>query len=295
LIRVGTKIAGRFVVDGILGDGASGETFSAWDLELERQVAVKMQVSRTFESATEYSYSAAYIGGEFQVGHSLSGLRGIPKFYESGTHAGRRYVVMELVDGVTLESLMRQSRPVGRETIAAVIGQLCDILEPVHQRRIVHRDIKLENVMVGPEGAVWLLDFGIAVPADEEIEYPAGTAGYAPPEQYEARPLTTRADIYGLGALLFTMSVMLPPYAESGGRPDRRVEPFDPERLTTIDPCLRSVGLSMISWDPADRPATVREVLEALRPLLPTAGSRRDPKAPMPDPTQWYRDRAPAS
>ncbi len=295
MIRVGTEIDGRFIVDGILGDGVSGETFSARDLDLERRVAVKMQGSRTFESATDYSYFAEEIEGEFRFGPSLFGLRGIPEFYESGTHAGRRYMVMELVDGVTLESLVRQSRPVGRETVAAVIGQLCEILEPVHQRRIVHRDIKLENVMVGPGGAVWLLDFGIAVPADEKIDYPRGTVGYAPPEQYERRPLATQADIYALGALLFRMSVMLPPYAESGGRPDRRVEPFDPDRLTTMDPRLRVVGLSMISWDPADRPATVREVLEALQPLLPTTGSPPDPKAPRPDPARWYRERAPIS
>ncbi len=292
LIRVGTKIGGRFIVDGILGDGMSGETYSARDLELDRPVAVKMQGSRTFENTTWYSQSAADIGDEFQRGLSLSGLRGIPEFYTSGTHAGRSYVVMQLIDGVTLEGLMRQCRPAGRETVAAVICQLCEILEPVHEGRIVHRDIKLENVMVKTEGAVWLLDFGTAVPADEEIEDPTGTAGYAPPEQYEGQPLTTRADIYALGALLFRMSVMLSPYAEQGGRPDRRVEPFDPDRLTTMDPRLRVVGLSMISWDPADRPATVREVLEALQPLLPTAGSLPDPKAPRPDPARWYRERA---
>ncbi|WP_322769625.1 serine/threonine-protein kinase [Frankia sp. Cr1] len=295
MIRIGTEIGGRFIVDGILGDGGSGETFSARDTKLGRRVAVKIQTWRSFESTTRYSESASCIGDEFQLGRqSLSGLRGIPEFYDSGTHAGRRYVIMELVDGVTLENVMRKSRPVGSETVAAVIGQLCEILEPVHRQRIVHCDIKLENVMVEPGGMVWLLDFGIAA-REDEIGYVAGTPGYAPPEQYDGRSLTTQADIYALGALLFTMSVMLPPYAESGGRPGRRVEPFSFGRLENMHPRLRSVGLSMISWDPANRPATVREVLDALRPLLPGPGSPRNPKAPRPDPTRWYRDPAPTS
>jgi eukaryotic-like serine/threonine-protein kinase len=295
LIRIGTVIDGRFHVRRRLGSGMSGEIVAAWDSQRGQEVAVKLQHPRSFESTRSYSSLGLCIVEEAEIGESLSGIRGIPEVYRHGIHLGRRYAAIELIDGVTLANVTEQRRPANSDTVAAVIGQLCEILEPVHARGVVHRDIKLDNVMVGHDGEVRLLDLGIAVRVDEDLsDFISGTPGYAPPEQYTGQKLTPRADVYALGSVLFEMSVMSLPYAEQDGRPDRQVEPFRAGLLDTMHDGLRSLGLSMVAWNPADRPASVSEVLDVLRPMLPVPGSPRHPKAPRPDPAGWYRNRIPA-
>lgn len=296
MIRIGTVIDGRFRVLRRLGSGMSGEIVAAWDSQRGQEVAVKLQHPRSFESTMSYSSLGLKIVEEYKIGESLSGIRGIPEVYWHGIHLGRRrYAAIELIDGVILANVTEQRRPANSDTVAAVIGQLCEILEPVHAQGVVHRDIKLDNVMVGHDGEVWLLDLGIAVRVDEDLsDFISGTPGYAPPEQYTGQKLTAQADIYALGSVLFEMSVMSLPYAEHGGRPDKQVEPFRAGLLDTMHDGLRSLGLSMVAWEPADRPASVSEVRDVLRPMLPAPGSPRHPKAPRPDPAGWYRNRIPA-
>ncbi len=112
----------------------------------------------------------------------LTGIQAIPEVIATGTHRRRRCLVMEFVEGRQLQKVLSEALPVKDPgTVAAVIGQLCEILAEVHDRNLVHCDLKPENVIVQPDGRLRLIDMGHAVMADQETEYARGTRGWASP------------------------------------------------------------------------------------------------------------------
>jgi serine/threonine-protein kinase len=277
-----------------LGSGGGGELVVAFDEVRGRKVAVKLQHLRFSESTRFYSVLGQRLVNEATFGQSLADVRGIPAVYDHGKHLDRRYVVMELIDGVTLRDFILDCRPVRSETAVAVVAQLCAILSVVHDRSLVHRDVKPENIIIKPCGEVLLLDLGIAVRAGSDItsDEISGTPGYAPHEQIRGSGVTARADIYALGCLLCEMVTMCLPYTEEQEwNIGKQEHSASPELIATLPVELRELVVSMVSRDPLARPASTTEVLDRLASLLPAPGSPRDPKAPRPDPTAWFRNR----
>jgi serine/threonine-protein kinase len=289
VIEAGTTIDGRFVVQRRVGGGSLGEVFEASDIQASRKVAIKVQRSRTFESASEFRSQGEGLLDDLRHAQKLNGIHGIPAVYGCGLHEGRRYLIMQFVNGVALSRLADRIRPVYAQFAASVLAQLCAILGQVHDRGIVHRDIKPDNVMVGWDGDVWLVDLGSAIALNEGTFDEGGTHGYAPPEQYTSKPHTARSDIYALGATLFDICVMRVPYQGHEGPRDRRTPQFPAGALDSMNCALRTLGLQMVAFEPDRRPANVSAVLAALEPMLPQPGDARDPKAPDPDPAEWYR------
>ncbi len=289
-MRIGTVIDGRYRVLRRLGGGGEGELVVAWDERDEREVAVKLQHPRTFESTTYYNLRGAALIKEAETGQSLSGIHGIPEVYGHGLHFDRRYAAMKLIDGVVLSELIKNNRPLVSFVAASVIDQLCMILDAVHTRNLVHRDVKPDNIMVKWNGEVQLLDLGIAAKAGVDVTSVGGTAGYAPPEQYMGEMVTAQTDIYALGCLLFEMIAMYLPFTEDENWNVReREHPVPPNLIAQVPPSLRDLAVSMVSREPADRPSSVREVRDRLAPVLPTPDSLPDAQAPRPDPTAPYR------
>jgi serine/threonine-protein kinase len=166
--------------------------------------------------------------------------------------------------------------------------QLCTIVEQVHGRGVLHCDIKPDNVVVRQDGSVWLLDFGIAIDLEGSDGTVYGTPGYSPPEHFAHAAPTRQRDVYALGATLFEMCVLHVPYARHDGRPRRETPPFDGISLRNMDDTLRDLGLRMVAFDPEQRPDPA-EIVATLTQKLPRPGDRRDPRAPHPDPAEWYR------
>lgn len=289
MLRRGVVIDGRFRVVGLSGEGDSAEVYRAWDLERECEVAVKLQRPRMFESTASFAVCGERIADEGGIGDMLRGIPGIPAHIRRGSHGGRAYLAMDFIDGILLRELIIRNRPLRREAAASVLAQLCEILVAVHGRGIIHQDIKPGNVMVGWGGDVCLFDFGIVSTGDEEGYTGGGTPGYAAPEQYSRQHHRPQVDVYSIGAMLFEMIVMRLPYQDHAGRPEKETEQFPPGALTNMPTKLRSLGLAMVAFDPADRPERVSDVLAKVRPLLPEVGSPPDPKAPRPDPAAFYR------
>ncbi|MEU8549023.1 serine/threonine-protein kinase [Streptomyces roseoverticillatus] len=275
-----------------LGHGGQADIFLAWDEHRRQRVAVKSQFPRTFESTTEYASLALPLEDELGRLRFMADLPGIPRVLGDGHYgrSGRRYIVMELVEGSTIASWISAHQPVSKPAAASVIGQLCEILDGVHTKGHVHRDVTSNNTMVRPDGKVRLLDVGISVTAGELNALPCGSPGYAAPEQYDrTAALTPQADVFALGAMLFAMSVARLPY-HGLEQPLARSTPAFPKGFRAeMDEPLRSLGLAMVSVDPRDRPDGVAEVLRYLRPMLPALGTPVSPKATRPDPTTPYR------
>lgn len=276
---VGTVIDGRFEIVDRLGAGGMGTVYRARQRSIGRDVALKV-IDRLFEADVT---AVKRFMREAQVASALvhPNTVGVIEFGQSTT--GRLYLVMELVRGKTLKDATDASAfEVAR--VLRIGVQLCDALEAAHALGIIHRDLKLENVMLldGPNDRdhVKILDFGLARRAEETSRATAtglvaGTPRYLAPEValQNAEPAPPQ-DMYALGVLLGEMasgqSLWEGPTLEALFTAKLTTLP----KLETVQPALRSVILRLLDRDPANRPtaAATRDALLAIgAPLRATA------------------------
>ena len=189
-----------------LGRGGMGVVYLAQDVELGREVAVKfIHHRREARPADEARFRR-----EAQAAASLDHPN-IGTIYEVGEHEGQRFLAMAYYDGTTLAQLLagRPDRRLAVAEAASIAGQLASALAAAHAAGIVHRDLKPENVMVLPDGRVKLLDFGLARWVDSggvtEEGIAMGTAAYMAPEQLQGLHISTAADLWALGMVLYEM------------------------------------------------------------------------------------------
>ncbi|MYR92364.1 MULTISPECIES: serine/threonine-protein kinase [unclassified Streptomyces] len=291
MTRLGKLVLHRFELLEQVGSGGQGQLFAGRDIESGRKVAVKLQRPRMFESEGQYEEMGEEIRAEGAHTQALGGIRGIPRFIASGSYGRQRCIVLEFVDGAVLYDAMIKARPLKVPTAAAIIGQLCEILDLVHKRPLVHRDVKPENIILEPDGRVRLIDMGLAIAPGVPTERGSGTFGYAPPEQWQANPdgVTPQSDVFALGCMLLEMTVMQLPYAGMTERPEPDCPVLPADRLQLVPAEIRSLTLRMVERAPMDRPANVHEVFRELLPFLPSPGTKPPAKPLTPDPTEYYR------
>ncbi len=209
----GTQL-GRYEIQSALGVGGMGEVYLAHDRTLDRQVAIKVlpaEVTRDPERIARFQREARLLAS---LNHpSIASIHGFDE------HEGIRFLVMEHVEGVTLDDKLKTD---GLEVEDAldVARQMAEGLEAAHDKGIVHRDLKPGNVMIRPDGCVKILDFGLAKAMEEESRSSTpdaatitaaytqpgvvlGTAAYMSPEQARGRILDKRTDIWSFGVILF--------------------------------------------------------------------------------------------
>lgn len=286
-----------YEVSHLEGDGGQGDLFAGRDRASGRKIALKVQKPLGLQPPSWFRSEGDRLVLE---GHKqlLTDIEDFPEMIAIGWYRRRRCLVMEFVEGRQLRTVLMSRRPLKDvATVASIIGQLCEILDVIHQKELVHCDLKPENVIVEPDGKIRLIDMGHAVWRGCPTEMEHGTLGYASPAQWDPNPsgLTEHADVYALGAMLLEMTVMRLPYiTEREERPLRGCPVLPPDRLTAIPPKLAPLALQMVEWDAHRRPPNVREVFARLRSLLPTVDSCRRPVKPLrPDPTEYYRTHVP--
>lgn len=205
----GTRI-GPYELLGVLGEGGMGTVYRARDPRLLREVALKLLRA---DVVADRDREARFL----QEARSVSALNhpNIVTVHDVGAEGGLAYMVMELVDGRSLDQLIPTGgmRP---SEILRIGAQIADAFATAHGAQVVHRDLKPANVMVQPDGRVKVLDFGLAKlvdrsgGSDQALTQTAagmimGTAAYMSPEQAEGRPLDPRSDIFSFGALLYEL------------------------------------------------------------------------------------------
>ena len=199
----------RYLVLKTIGQGGMAAVYLATDTKSkQRPVAIK-EMSQDGLSPTELKEALASFNAEANI---LIGLDhpNLPKVYGTFTDGSRYYLVMEYIEGQTLEQ--KQAAVKGAALPEAEVmswaGQLCAVLAYLHRHKIIFRDLKPANVMVTSQGQVKLIDFGIArffSPNRTRDTQALGTPGYAPPEQYGKAQTDERADIYALGCTLYQL------------------------------------------------------------------------------------------
>ncbi len=207
-------------------------------------------------------------------------LQHVVRAVDSGVWRGVPFVVMEFLDGIDLDELVRQHGPLGGHDAMELARQIALGLRYVHELKLVHRDIKPSNVMLTAD-RVCLLDLGLARVAetDWDVTGPTmtgealGTLRYAAPEQLgRAHEVDSRADLYGLGATLLWLLTGQPPFGNASPRDVWRFKLGDPaatdstlEQLADIvPPDVLGLLRRLLAADPQNRPATISEVLSEL-------------------------------
>lgn len=202
-----TMLNKRYLILNAIGRGGMAAVYQASDTRSNRIVAIK-EMSQDGLSPDEVREAQESFRREAGLLQTLSHPN-LPKVHESFSEQGRNYLVMDYIDGETLEQkLLAAKRPLREAEVLYWARQLCDALGYLHSRRppIIFRDLKPANVMVTKRGEVKLIDFGIARLFSRGATHDTqalGTPGYAPPEQYGNAQTDARADIYALGATLY--------------------------------------------------------------------------------------------
>ena len=251
----------------VLGHGGFGVVFEALE-DSGRRIALKVA---TPGDAT----AAAQLAGEEKALRAV-GPGVAPEVRASGKLSdGSPYLALELLEGPTLRERLREvSGPMPRAELATVAAALCEAVGAVHATGYLHLDLKPENVFL-TSGGVRLIDFGLARPHRERQHGGhgfAGTAEYASPEQCEERlDLDARADLYGLGVLLFEMATGRPPFsgdAQSVREAQIGVRPPRPSQVAPVPAGVEQVVLRALAKDRGRRPVSAAELNRALQTAL---------------------------
>ena len=194
---------GKYDVVDVIGRGGMGVVYEATDPFLNRRVAIKMMT-------VGFANKPDLLKRFFREAQSTGSLQhpNIVTVFELGDHAGNPYLVMEFLEGESLDAIISSRRQLSiLEKIQAIIG-VCHGLSHAHHRGIVHRDIKPANIMVTKDGTVKIVDFGIAhIGAAKETRTGQimGSVSYMAPEQVNGSPVDARTDIFSTGVVLYEL------------------------------------------------------------------------------------------
>ena len=254
---LGTTL-GVYRLDSVLGSGAVGVVYKAWDTRSQRVVALKLLragLLATADDRRRFRHEAQALG-------RLSDAN-VTTILDFGSAYGRDYLVMELVPGQTLSELL-DGRPMASAHVAGLGEQLARGLQAAHRAGVVHGDIKPQNLRLTPDGQLKILDFGLARDDSRELSQDTseggvvGTVPYMAPEQLASGRTDARTDVYGAGTVLYELACGRRPFVadsvESLIRMIRYENPKPPSVMNrAIWPSLETVILRAMAKDPAAR------------------------------------------
>ncbi len=272
----------QYVVQDIIGRGGMGAVYLAEHVELHRKVAIKVLVPAQGE---DQRLALERFIREARAAAALDHPN-IVRIFDVARHNNVPYLIMEYVDGETLQQVLERDGALPYEVAVEYIAQAAAGLQHAHERGFIHRDIKPGNLMRDKQGVVKILDMGLARShntADnltERLDKGAvvGTADFIAPEQALNQPnIDGRADIYSLGATLFALIIGKPPFEGNTTQKLLQHQLRSAPRLSSLDSRipkeLCDVVARMLAKRPEDRYQTAAEVIAALAPW--TAGSTR--------------------
>jgi eukaryotic-like serine/threonine-protein kinase len=285
---LGVEVQGRYTIQAPLGRGGMGRVYRAYQHAIGRDVALKvMSADVQGEAARRRFMREAHLLG--QLNHP-----GIVAAVDFGQLPdGSLFLVMELLEGMSLQQLVRSSGPLAAERVVELGRQLCDALAAAHHRGIVHRDLKPSNLMLQahtPAGrdVLKVLDFGLARAVNDAEQLTSsgvvmGSAQFMAPELLEGGEPRPSSDLYSVGAILYVLLNGRLPFGKGHSFTTSaqrqllgQIEAFEP----TVSPTMEHLVRRLMSTNPEARPSSaesVRELLGAVLEASPPANHARSP------------------
>ena len=264
------QIFGKYVLERPLAVGGMARVFLATLRGaggFEKKLVVK-QIRA--ELATDDAFVRRFVD-EAKTTVELSHANIVP-VYELGVEQGIYYLAMELCDGVTLAELLQKKGHLTPEEGAYVGIEICRALDYAHRKaRIIHRDVTPRNVVIDEEGAVRLIDFGIAAPAYDGAKEVFGSPGHMPPEQLRGEEVGPPADVFAVGTLLYEAWTARAPFRRRTPEQSQSALSEPVAALSTFDPALAPLDAllaSALAMDPAHRPQSAEELSRPLRRFI---------------------------
>ncbi|MCA8922981.1 MAG: serine/threonine protein kinase, partial [Planctomycetes bacterium] len=265
---------GPFRVLSAVARGGGGEVYRVAHPEGGPDLALKLLVNApTPRSLRRFETEVAAL---LRVAHP-----GVVKLQATGVHAGRPYLVMDLIEGATLQAQLDREGALPWREAAGLALRLAEALAECHALGVVHRDLKPDNVLLDADGAPRLVDFGLALDLDATRSRLTqsgtfmGTPGYWAPEQAsgKASELGPGVDVYGLGAVLYAALTRFPPIrgtsiSEAISQTLNLVPESPRVHAPDVPEALERLCLRCLEKDPAQRYPSARAVADALRELL---------------------------
>jgi len=233
----GIRDVGKYRVTGKLGEGGMAIVYSAYDAELEREVALKML---KYEVASSAEFRALFQ----QEAKTIARLNhpNILHVIETVQAYSTEFMVIEKIQGKDLAQCLKTEGVFSQEKTYAILSQVAQALHYAHEKTnqcIIHRDVKPANIIINNQGVVKLMDFGIACTKGHHSNQIAGTAEYLAPEAIKNLPTDKRVDIYALGVTAFTLLTGHPPFQSSDYKSVLAKHLFDePPDITELIPDL---------------------------------------------------------
>ncbi|NLC72707.1 MAG: Stk1 family PASTA domain-containing Ser/Thr kinase [Ruminococcaceae bacterium] len=241
---LGTTLDGRYEIAELIGTGGMAIVFKAMCNRLNRYVAVKVLRD---DMAEDDDFRSS-----FQVEAKAVAMLSHPNIvsvYDVSHNDEINYIVMELIDGITVKQYMKKKGTLGWKEALFFTTQICKALEHAHSKGVVHRDIKPQNIMILKDGTIKVADFGISAlesASEQKAEQTVGSVHYIAPEQAKGGAPDIRSDIYSLGVVMYEMLTGSLPYdgddtedvarkhIGGGARTPSEVNPAAPEELSRI-------------------------------------------------------------
>lgn len=293
-----TILAGRYIIGKVLGAGGFGITYIAWDLEMERKVAIKEYLPKDFATRFPGQTVVSVYGGEkteyFETGLNsfvdeakrlakLNSVNGIVHIFDSFIENATAYIIMEFLDGETLKDLAKREKTIPYEQAVGYLIPVLRELEKVHAEGIIHRDIAPDNIFLTKDGKVKLIDFGASKYATYLHSKSLSVvvkSGYSPEEQYRSRgkqgPWT---DIYAISATLYRLITGKVPV-----NAQERLNPKDPENILKkpselgidIPENVETAIMNGLNVYAENRYQTAKEFADDLESLVPVKRKEED-------------------
>lgn len=282
---------GRYVIESLLGEGGMGEVYRARDSRLERAVALKVLRNDTDAASEDWEHAVLRMQREAQAVAALS-HPGIVAIYDIGEQDGVPFIAMELVGGQPLRDLIGRDSP--QTTRLRILLDVAKALGAAHEAGFVHRDIKPENILVRQDGAVKILDFGIARKTSRHVDQTAqtldargpavdaallrmtadgalvGTPAYMSPEQLRGETVDARSDQFAWGVVAYEfLSGKHPFQAEAGAvRLMAAILSDTPGPLENVPAGIQAAIMRALEKEPEQRWSSMQEIVTHCEALI---------------------------
>jgi eukaryotic-like serine/threonine-protein kinase len=278
---IGHVLGGRYDIIERVGGGGMALVYKGHDQLLHRKVAIKVL-------RQQYVHDEEFIRRFRREAQSAASLShpNVVSIYDVGQEDEVHYIVMEYVEGSTLNDVIKERAPLQVEEAINIASQICDALEHAHQNQIIHRDIKPHNILIGKNGRVKVTDFGIARAADSsqitQTGSVVGSVHYFSPEHAKGTLTGAKSDLYSLGIVLYQMLTgRLPFFGESPISVALKHLQEDVEEPRKVNPLIpqsvENLILKAMRKTPEERYQSARQMLDDLETcLLPER--RNEPK-----------------